>query len=179
MKRAMEFLKKITFRVIVARKCDSTKPWSLVCDVDGVLTDGKFWYSAKGKELKLFGSHDSDALKSQTTFNRIKFVTADTRGLKISQRRLKDMGFEVEVLDSDARKDLVERLGISSNVAFIGDSFSDIPAMRVATLSAAPFGSFPSARRAADVKLSCPGGAGALAELVLLFEDNLSKRRLT
>jgi 3-deoxy-D-manno-octulosonate 8-phosphate phosphatase (KDO 8-P phosphatase) len=171
MKLEMELLKRIIFRATVARKCDKSKPWSLVCDVDGVLTDGTFWYSAQGKELKRFGSHDSDALRSQTTFTKIEFITADNRGLQISKRRLTDMGFGVKVLDSAGRRELVEQLGDSSNVAFIGDSFSDIPAMRAATLSAAPFGSFPSARQAADVKLSRSGGAGAVAEFVLLFEN--------
>ena len=35
----------------------------LVTDVDGVLTDGKYFYSDQGKILKQFGPHDSDGFK--------------------------------------------------------------------------------------------------------------------
>ena len=35
----------------------------LVTDVDGVLTDGGFYYNTEGKVLKKFGPHDSDGFK--------------------------------------------------------------------------------------------------------------------
>ena len=35
---------------------------NLVIDVDGVMTDGKFYYSVDGKILKAFGADDHDAL---------------------------------------------------------------------------------------------------------------------
>jgi 3-deoxy-D-manno-octulosonate 8-phosphate phosphatase (KDO 8-P phosphatase) len=33
-----------------------------IIDVDGVMTDGKFYYSDKGKVMKVFGADDNDAL---------------------------------------------------------------------------------------------------------------------
>ena len=40
------------------------KPFKiLITDVDGILTDGKMYYSSKGKILKKFGPHDSDGIK--------------------------------------------------------------------------------------------------------------------
>jgi len=35
---------------------------AFIFDVDGVLTDGKFYYSENGKIMKIFGDADNDAL---------------------------------------------------------------------------------------------------------------------
>jgi 3-deoxy-D-manno-octulosonate 8-phosphate phosphatase (KDO 8-P phosphatase) len=146
------------------------KSWSLVCDVDGVLTDGKFGYSDQGKLLKTFGSHDAEALKGSPFHSSVSFISADERGFEISAKRIKDMGYNVSLVSSRERADFIRSIQIESNVAFIGDSFSDIPAMRVADISAAPRNAYPSARRAANIRLTLNGGEGALAEFVHLLE---------
>ena len=48
---------------------------NLVIDVDGVMTDGKFYYSLEGKILKAFGADDHDALSILKKFINIIFVT--------------------------------------------------------------------------------------------------------
>lgn len=146
------------------------RPWQLVCDIDGVLTDGKFGYSDQGKILKTFGSHDAEALKGSSFHSTVSFITADERGFEISAKRVRDMGHNVSLVSSRARVDFIRSIQIDSNVAYIGDSFSDIPAMRVADLSAAPRNAYPSARRAANIRLTLNGGEGALAEFVHLLE---------
>ena len=35
---------------------------NFVIDVDGVMTDGQFYYTAEGKVMKVFGPNDHDAL---------------------------------------------------------------------------------------------------------------------
>ena len=151
------------------RQATSATKWHLVCDVDGVITDGKFHYSSEGKQLKIFGSHDADALKANSFFDEITFVSADERGFQISSKRVNDMGFELCLRSPSERLQLIRELMVAANVIFIGDSFSDIPALVEATLSAAPKASYPSARKAADIKLRLRGGEGALAELLHLF----------
>ena len=37
-------------------------PENFILDLDGVLTDGKFYYSQDGKFLKAFGADDHDCL---------------------------------------------------------------------------------------------------------------------
>ena len=44
---------------------------TVVLDVDGVLTDCKFYYSESGKVLKVFGPDDNDALKLLDQFFEI------------------------------------------------------------------------------------------------------------
>lgn len=145
-------------------------PWHLVCDVDGVLTDGKFLYSSHGKEYKNFGAHDAEALKTNTFFGKVTFISADERGFEISLKRVQDMGFQLELVAASERQKLIMDLKRSWNVAFIGDSYSDIPSMREADLSAAPNGSVSEARRAANIRLKSRGGEGAAAEFLHLFQ---------
>ena len=38
------------------------KPKAFVLDVDGVMTDGRFYYNIEGKVIKIFGPDDHDAL---------------------------------------------------------------------------------------------------------------------
>jgi len=38
------------------------KPTCFILDVDGVMTTGHFFYSAKGKAMKIFGPDDNDGL---------------------------------------------------------------------------------------------------------------------
>ena len=57
-------------------------------DVDGVMTDGKFIYSDKGKIYKIFGAHDSDGLKLIKNKMSILFVTTDLRGLRFQKKNL-------------------------------------------------------------------------------------------
>jgi 3-deoxy-D-manno-octulosonate 8-phosphate phosphatase (KDO 8-P phosphatase) len=149
--------------------------WHLVCDVDGVLTDGKFHYSRTGKLYKVFGSHDADALRENSFFHAVTFVTADKRGFEISSKRVQDMGFQLLLKSPIERLKLIKELKSNSNVVYLGDSFSDIPSLREATVSAVPRNAYPAARRVADIRLKLKGGEGAVAELVHSFESNSQK----
>ena len=45
-----------------------TKFKTLILDVDGVMTDGKFYYTEDGKIMKVFGADDNDALSMLKNF---------------------------------------------------------------------------------------------------------------
>lgn len=80
------------------------------------------------------------------------------------------MGFDLLLLSSVQRVDLITELQKSFKVLYIGDSFTDVPAMIVADCSASPRGSFPAARRNSKIRLKSRGGEGALAELIFLTQ---------
>ena len=61
-----------------------------ILDVDGVMTDGKFYYSNKGKIMKVFGPDDNDALSLLSNYINIQFVTGDKKGYSISRKRIKE-----------------------------------------------------------------------------------------
>ena len=71
------------------------KPNNFILDVDGTLTADYFIYSKKGKQYKIFGPDDADALKILQKYINISFVSADRRGFDISKKRIIDMGFKI------------------------------------------------------------------------------------
>jgi 3-deoxy-D-manno-octulosonate 8-phosphate phosphatase (KDO 8-P phosphatase) len=145
---------------------------NLVLDVDGVLTDGKFTYSDQGKFSKTFGSHDSDALKIISNAANLIFISADKRGFAISESRINDMNFHLLQVGSANRDEFIRKVKLEGCTAFIGDSFTDVPALREANLSLVPKGAHPLAKAQADIVLNSNGGDGAVAEAcILLFPE--------
>lgn len=144
---------------------------TFVFDVDGVLTDGTFIYDNKGKVMKRFGPHDAEAAKLMGTFFPLHFITADARGFKITQKRVSDMGFEAILLSPQERQIFVEELMLQNQaVVFVGDSFSDIPAMRSAFLSACPRDAMKAVKKAVTLPLGTAGGKGVVAEVYSLVK---------
>ena len=71
-------------------------PNYFILDVDGVMTDGRFLYSEKGKVFKTFGPHDSDGLNILKKYLKFFFISSDKRGFKITRKRIvDDMGYEL------------------------------------------------------------------------------------
>jgi len=149
---------------------------ALVIDVDGVLTDGTFWYSAKGKEYKRFAPHDAEALGVLKSYFPIKIISADKRGRKISERRVNDLGFDLQIVSSRARRLLISSMQAKGrNVLFVGDSLSDIPAMSEATFAVCPSNSCIGVSSHVDYVLKTQGGRGVMAEIKQLLEKALGE----
>ena len=51
-----------------------------ILDVDGVMTTGQFIYTKEGKQMKIFGPDDNDALGLLKPFIEIRFISADKKG---------------------------------------------------------------------------------------------------
>lgn len=149
---------------------------ALIIDVDGVLTDGTFWYSAKGKEYKRFAPHDAEALSALKQHFPIKIISADERGRKISERRVNDLGFDLQIVSSSARRLLVSSMQAKGrNVLFIGDSISDIPAMSEATFAVCPSNACIGVSIHVDYVLRTQGGRGVMEEIKQLLEEALGE----
>jgi 3-deoxy-D-manno-octulosonate 8-phosphate phosphatase KdsC-like HAD superfamily phosphatase len=108
---------------------------TLVLDVDGVFTDGTFTYSAEGKIQKVFGPDDTDAMKIASKFFTIHIFSADHRGFDITKKRFDDVGFGNCLFNvqggANRARYLIKHYGDLSSVAYVGDSFSDLPALSV------------------------------------------------
>lgn len=164
-------------RVKLLRKLRSlSDSIALIIDVDGVLTDGTFWYSAKGKEYKRFAPHDAEALNALKQHFPIKIISADERGKKISERRVNDLGFDLQIVSSSARRLLVSSMQAKGrNVLFIGDSISDIPAMSEATFAVCPSNACIGVSSYVDYVLRTQGGRGVMSEIKQLLEEALGE----
>jgi 3-deoxy-D-manno-octulosonate 8-phosphate phosphatase (KDO 8-P phosphatase) len=143
----------------------SRVPGVFVIDVDGVMTDGTFWYSETGKMFKRFGPDDADALSLAARFMRIEFVSADRRGFPITRRRIvDDMGYELTEIGALERLEwATERHGLT-RLIYMGDGIFDAPLLRAAAYGIAPADADPEACNAADFVTTRPGGRRAVSE---------------
>src|SRR5580698_6064892 len=115
---------------------------AIALDVDGVLTDGTFWWGPDGQEWKRFNFRDimgiSQAQKAGIMFALISgenSALVDRFATKMNITAIfkgcKDKGL---ALQQFAEQNKLE----PSTIAFMGDDINDLGAMKIAGLSAAP-----------------------------------------
>ncbi len=166
-------LKKLWLVRALRRNANSL---SFVFDLDGVLTDGTFWYSNQGKELKRFGPHDAEALQKLKEYFEVKVISADNRGSEISKRRISDIGLDLEIVSANDRANFIHSLKLQKKkVVFVGDSLSDIPALQVADFAFCPKDAFLSVHKNVDLTLLTEGGRGVAAEVLMLIRYCLKR----
>ncbi len=104
----------------------SVLPTVFLLDVDGVMTDGKFYYSADGKVMKVFGPDDHDALLLLKPYLHLHFVTADSRGFNITKARIvEDMKMPLDLVSSSQRVDWLSGKWNPAEVIYMGDGIFD------------------------------------------------------
>ena len=110
---------------------------NFILDVDGVLTTGHMIYSQDGKKYKIFGPHDNDGLKMIKDLINIQFISADKNGYSITQKRILDMGFSVDLVSENDRKSYINDFVLGETI-FMGDGFHDAKIMDIVGYSIAP-----------------------------------------
>jgi 3-deoxy-D-manno-octulosonate 8-phosphate phosphatase (KDO 8-P phosphatase) len=141
----------------------------LVLDVDGVLTDGRLYYGARGEALKVFHVRDGLGLKLLAAAG-VKVAVISGRRSSMTARRCRELGVRHLLQGVEdklaAFQRLRGRLELSSSVcACVGDDTPDVPLMREVGLSFAVADAHPQARSAAHVITRLPGGSGAVREV--------------
>ena len=144
----------------------------LILDVDGVMTDGKFFYDENGKSFKIFGPDDSDALGIIKHLLEVRFVTGDRKGFKISKRRIvDDMGFKLDLVSTLKRLEWIEERYDPGSVIYMGDGIFDHFVMQGVGYSIAPQNSLENTKKYADFVTERSGGERAVAEAVIYLLD--------
>lgn len=139
-----------------------------ILDVDGVMTDGLYYYTADGKVMKRFGPDDHDALRVLRQHIDIRFVTGDRKGLPISHRRIvDDMGYPLDVVSTIRRIEWIAERYPPERVAYMGDGIFDTRVFQAVGYALAPADADPAALTAADYVTARPGGRRAVAEACL------------
>jgi 3-deoxy-D-manno-octulosonate 8-phosphate phosphatase (KDO 8-P phosphatase) len=140
----------------------------LVCDVDGVLTDGRLNYLGD-QEIKSFSVLDGFGitLAKQAGWN-VALLTA--RGGVAVERRARELGVELEMgqrSKGPAFAAICARWNLSpENVAYMGDDWLDLPAMMQSGLAATVPNASAAVRQRAHWLANVEGGSGAVRELV-------------
>jgi 3-deoxy-D-manno-octulosonate 8-phosphate phosphatase (KDO 8-P phosphatase) len=152
----------------VARQVDA-----VVMDVDGVLTDGTFWWGPDGQEWKRFSFADVMGL-SRGRAAGLYFGLISGEASSLVDRFAKKLGI-LEVFSGCKDKGAAlrlfsERLEIPlERICFVGDDVNDLPAIAIAGVSAAPANAQPPVLAAASIRLTHRGGDGAVRELIELI----------
>ncbi len=141
----------------------------LICDVDGVLTDGKIYIGNEGELFKAFDVKDGLGIKMLLA-NGIDVAILTARSSEILKKRTQELGI-TNVLQGqrDKVKGLQELLSVTGfkpeNIAYIGDDLPDYAVIQQVGLAACPSNAVKEIERLADFKSAHEGGAGAVREL--------------
>jgi 3-deoxy-D-manno-octulosonate 8-phosphate phosphatase (KDO 8-P phosphatase) len=147
---------------------------AVAMDVDGVLTDGTFWWDEGNLELKRFCFADITGMPlAQRAGIKLALISGESSqsGMAIVERYAKKLKIEdvfkgcrdkVAALRQFAGRHSLDL----AEICYIGDDIGDLAAMDAAGLSVAPSNAHPSALKKADIITKKEGGCGAVRELL-------------
>jgi 3-deoxy-D-manno-octulosonate 8-phosphate phosphatase (KDO 8-P phosphatase) len=142
----------------------------LICDVDGVLTDGRLWISDDGKWRRYFHIKDG-----------------------VGMNLLRECGYEIGVISGGKSDDVITRMAFlkvphvyleasdkvgpfndvlaktgfkEEEIAFIGDEIFDIPIFKRVGFAATVPGAVNEVKKAAHYVTETKGGEGAVREVI-------------
>lgn len=153
---------------------------AVALDVDGVLTDGGFWWGPGGEELKRFHFLDVMGI-ARALRGGVRFALISGEDSPMVPRFAAKLGIQdVFVGCKDKASALVEfaeRCGVAlAEVCFMGDDVNDVPALMIAGVPAVPANAHYTAADRAAIRTRAEGGNGAVRELL----DHLAQHgRLT
>ena len=144
------------------------KPQIFIIDVDGVMTNGSFFYTADGKYMKIFGPDDNDGLSLLRPYLDIRFVTGDRKGFPISKKRIsEDMNYPLDLVSSIKRIDWIKERYPINSVIYMGDGIFDHYVMKEVAYSIAPRNADVNSLKYSDYQTQREGGNRAVAEACL------------
>jgi len=141
----------------------------LVLDVDGVLTDGRLYFSARGEALKVFHVRDGHGIKLLMGAGVAVAAFSGRRSAAVAARMRELRVPHVVQACSDKVAELhrlAGRLGVNPlNCACISDDTPDLPLMSAVGLAGAVADAHPVVLSAAHWISRANGGHGAVREL--------------
>jgi 3-deoxy-D-manno-octulosonate 8-phosphate phosphatase (KDO 8-P phosphatase) len=149
----------------------------LLMDVDGVMTDGRYWNAPDGKgglaEITAFDSQDGIALQWLRRLD-IKTGLISGRVSVATEERARSAGFayvyqghleKIPILDQILEQSRLE----PAQVAYIGDDYTDVVIMHRVGLAVATANARAEVKTEAHYVTGAAGGQGAVREVVELL----------
>ena len=162
-------MEDITYREhLMFDKKNSRVPENFVLDLDGVFTDGKFYYNVDGKYMKAFSVDDHDCLSILNKFMKIQVVTADSKGFQIARKRVQeDMNIDLELVSATERSLWLANKYDLQKTIYMGDGVLDYLVFDKVFYSIAPANALRTTRKRASFVTENSGGDRAVAEACL------------
>jgi 3-deoxy-D-manno-octulosonate 8-phosphate phosphatase (KDO 8-P phosphatase) len=140
----------------------------LLLDVDGVLTDGKLYFSNQGDEFKAFSTLDGHGIKMlQKSGVKVGIITGRTS--QLVAKRASDLGIEILVQGREdkwlALQEIRQTYTVELNeIAFMGDDWPDLTVMCRVGLAMTPANGHSSLVERAHWQSQFRGGEGAVRD---------------
>ncbi|MDX1696067.1 MAG: HAD-IIIA family hydrolase [Ketobacteraceae bacterium] len=146
-----------------------------VFDVDGVMTDGRLYYTSHGDEIKAFNVKDGLGIKLLQKFG-IKTAIITGRNSELVNRRARELGFDYLYQGREdkitALNELLKDTGMSlDQVGYIGDDLPDLAAIRQSAFGATVNDASALVLENADWISTRRGGEGAVREFCEFILD--------
>ena len=143
-------------------------------DCDGVLTDGRLYFSPRGEELKVFHVRDGQGL---STWHKAGFKSGIISGRDagdIIRKRAEELGINYVFVKSPDKiadfEKIIADAGVEpSEVAFVGDDIGDLELMKRVGFAVAVADAVKEVREAAQYITQSKGGHGAIREVTDLL----------
>ncbi|ASU23099.1 3-deoxy-manno-octulosonate-8-phosphatase KdsC [Vibrio qinghaiensis] len=141
----------------------------LICDVDGVFSDGLVYMGNQGEELKTFHTRDGYGIKSLMNAG-IEVAIITGRQSKIVENRMNALGIALIYQGQDdkvkAYQDICRQLNIApEHTGYIGDDLIDWPVMEKVALKVCVADGHPLLVKRANYVTHIKGGHGAVREV--------------
>ena len=143
---------------------------ALALDVDGVLTDGGFWWNAAGDEWKRFSFVDvmgvSRAKRAGLLVTLISGENSPLVDRFAAKMDISDYSKGCKDKAAALRAYAARHELALTEICFMGDDVNDLEAMALAGVAAAPADARDVVIKQAAFVAASPGGNGAVRELV-------------
>ncbi len=141
----------------------------LVCDIDGVFSDGRIYLGNDGEELKAFHTKDGFGIKALIA-SGVEVAVITGRKSAIVNNRMRALNVKHIIQGQEdklpALKNIAEELQISpQQMAYIGDDLPDLACINYVGVGVAVHDAHPSVAKQADYITTINGGFGAVREL--------------
>ena len=141
----------------------------VIFDVDGVLTDGRLWYTPDGEELKAFHAFDGHGVKLLLMGGLKTAILSGRRSLAV-EKRAKELGIDHVVQGADDKRkaflSLLRKVKMkAANTAYMGDDLVDLPVLSRCGFACAPHEAPEDVRHRVHFIPTAAAGHGAAREV--------------
>ena len=141
----------------------------LVCDIDGVFSDGRIYMGNDGEELKAFSTLDGYGVKAVMK-SGIQVAVITGRKSQIVENRMSALGITHIIQGQEQKQSAIKGLQTSLNVspaetASIGDDMPDVGMFQESMLPISVANGHPYVKQQARYVTSQKGGFGAVREV--------------
>jgi len=151
----------------------------IICDIDGVLTDGLIYIDNHANEQKAFNIQDGLGLKLLMAAGiEVAVITGSQNA--VIEHRMKQLDirhyFKGQINKQAAFQELKTRLNLNDEAfAYVGDDLPDLPIMKQVGLSVAVSNAVHQVKEIATWRTELHGGRGAVREVCDLILNAQNK----